>query len=218
MFKKRLVAILTAVALNSAVVHASGIPTVDIAAGLNAAIQIQNQATSLVNEATSLANQAKQIQSLSGARDFVGRVNSDLEQVPEEWSSMMGNVAKTNTETGLKKASSGITADSSQKTYLAYAQAFMADANKSVKNWEQLSKLQAAANSADDVKASQDIANRIQMQLQTDRLSEKRLAAMKETAEMQQRIYAQKMSQMQKCRSDAIDRKDVAAANKCTIQ
>lgn len=202
MFKKRLVAIFTALALNSAV-HASGIPTVDIAAGLNAAIQIQNQATSLVNEATSLANQAKQIQSLSGARDFVGRVNSDLEQMPEEWSSMMGNVSKSNAETELKKASSGITADSSQKTYLAYAQAFMADANKSVKNWEQLSKLQAAANSADDVKASQDIANRIQMQLQTDRLSEKRLAAMKETADMQQRIYAMNHQKKRSCYSAA---------------
>ena len=124
MFKKRLVAILTAVALNSAVVHASGIPTVDIAAGLNAAIQIQNQATSLVNEATSLANQAKQIKNLTGARDFVGRINKDLEEVPEEWGAMMGNVAKTDPKAKLAQVGSGIDATSSQKTYLAYAQAF----------------------------------------------------------------------------------------------
>lgn len=172
----------------------------------------------MINEATSLANQAKQIQSLSGARDFVGRVNKDLEEVPEEWSSMMGNVSKSNTETELKKASSGITADSSQKTYLAYVQAYMTDANKSVKNWEQLSKLQAAANSADDVKASQNIANRIQMQLQTDRLTEKRLAAMKETSEIQQRIYGQKIGEMNSCVSSARLKKDISAERKCTVQ
>jgi hypothetical protein len=213
MFKKRLVAIFTAVALNSAVVHASGIPTVDIAAGLNAAIQIQNQATSLVNEATSLANQAKQIKNLTGARDFVGRINKDLEEVPEEWGAMMGNVSKSNAETELKKASSGITADSSQKTYLAYAQAYMADANKSVKNWEQLSKLQAAANEAEDIKASQDIANRIQMQLQTDRLTEKRLAAMKETADMQKRIYSMNESKRQLCYAKSRVEADIKKCN-----
>jgi hypothetical protein len=172
----------------------------------------------LVNEATSLANQAQQIKNLSGARDFVGRINKDLEEVPEEWSSMMGNVAKTDPKAKLAQVGSGIDATSSQKTYLAYAQAYMADANKSVKNWEQLSKLQAAANEADDIKASQDIANRIQMQLQTDRLTEKRLAAMKETSEMQKRIYAQKIGEMNSCVRSARLKKDISAERKCTIQ
>jgi hypothetical protein len=131
---------------------------------------------------------------------------------------MMGNVAKTDPKAKLAQVGSGIDATSSQKTYLAYAQAYMADANKSVKNWEQLSKLQAAANEADDIKASQDIANRIQMQLQTDRLTEKRLAAMKETADMQQRIYAQKLVQKDKCVNAARLKKDVDAARKCTVQ
>jgi hypothetical protein len=209
MFKKRLVAIFGAMLLNTA--FAEGIPTFDIKAALDHAVMLENESKSLIN-------QAKQIQSVSGARDFVGRINKDLEEVPEEWSSMMGDIAKSNKDTELKKVGSGIDADSSQKTYLAYAQSYMAEAQKSVKNWEQLSKLQEAANEAEDLKASQDIANRIQMQLQTDRLTEKRLAAMKETSEMQRRIYAQKIGQMNACVRAARLKKDVAAADKCTIQ
>ena len=209
MFKKRLFAIFGAMLLNTA--FAEGIPTFDIKAALDHAVMLENEAKSLIN-------QAKQIQSVSGARDFVGRVNKDLEEVPEEWGAMMDNVAKTDPKAELAKVGGGITADSSQKTYLAYAQAFMAEANKSVKNWEQLSQLQAAANAAEDIKASQDIANRIEMQLQTDRLTEKRLAAMKETADMQHRIYAQKLVQKDKCVNAARINKDISAERKCTIQ
>jgi len=194
--KKRLVSVLWVLILNSAVVHAEGIPTFDAKAALNHALIIENQARSLINE-------ANQLQSVSGLRDFAGRVNKDLEQVPEEWSSIMGDIAKSNAETELKKVSANIRVDSFQKTYLAYAQVYMAEAQKSVKNWEQLSKLQEAANSAEDLKASQDIANRIQIQLQTDRLTEKRLATLKEISEMQQRIYAMNAGKKNLCYSKA---------------
>ena len=158
-----------------------------------------DRAVQLENEVKMLMNQAKQIKDLSGLRDFAGKIDNSLQNnMPPEWASLMGDASKIDVKSELDKQT-GITADTATQTYLTYYKQIESDAKKSQESWTRIDSLMKQAAISEDPKLSADIANQIQAQILIDNRNESALKRIKETAEMQEKIYAKKEAEKARC-------------------
>jgi hypothetical protein len=171
--------------------QAEGIPVMDPLAAIDRAVQLENEAKMLIN-------QAKSIKDLSGLRDFAGKISNLENDMPPEWASLMGDAAKVNVKSELDKQTN-INADTGMQTYLTYFKQIETDAKKSQESWTRIDGLMKEAALSDNPKLSADIANQIQAQMLIDNRNEAALKRIKETAEMQERIYQAKQLERDSC-------------------
>ncbi|WP_434776865.1 type IV secretion system protein [Neisseria sp. Ec49-e6-T10] len=178
--------------------YASGIPVFDGANAANALQQIIHMKEQIDNQIQQIAELKNQVSALTGSKG-VGSAFSEtaLEQLPTEWKDLYGSIANTD----YKKMIQGktYTPDTAMKqlvnNYDSSVQAF----NDTKLRLNNLQKMIKKIDSTTDIKAAQDLQNRIAAESAIIQNNQTKLDMMARLAEQMEKIEHYKRADRSAC-------------------
>lgn len=197
---KLVVALVAAsLACSNVPVMAGGIPTADvgtISATIDNGIKLKEQIDNQVAQIEQLANQVKALTS----KGNWGNVARDIAQeaLPDEWKNLYKNVGDLAKSKDLL-TSKGYNPNADSERLTKHLETLVRSAKDSEKSFKTIKTLMDKVNQTADIKAAQDLQNRIaleNMKLQQRQID---LATLKQMMEVQRDIQDKKLRARQEC-------------------
>lgn len=178
--------------------HAGGIPTFDAASVAQAIQQVTQMKTQIENQIQQIAQLKSQVTALTGSRD-IGKAFSGaaLEQLPSEWKDLYGSVNNTD----YKKVIQGktYTPETAMKQLVHNYESSIQAFNDTKSRLNNIQKMIQKIDSTTDIKAAQDLQNRIAAENAIIQNNQTKLDMMARMADQMKEIEHYKNSERTAC-------------------
>lgn len=196
-FKPLLPILLTLNLMLPATSHASGIPVFDGANATNALQQIIHMKEQIDNQIEQIAQLKKQLEAVTGSKDIGSSIGNIADSLPAEWQSIYNSVGNTDYKKRIKGKE--YTPETALKQLTQNHDMSIQAFNDTKKRLNNIQKMIQKIDETEDLKAAQDLQNRIAAENAIIQNNQTKLDMMARLAEQQEKIEIQKHADQQAC-------------------